>query len=294
MSLRARIAAARDRLSDAGIGRRQAAFDAELLAREALGWDRARLLAWQGDPPPPGFDAAYEPLIARRSRREPATTIIGRREFMGLDFEVTSEVLSPRPESEFIVEEALACLRAAGVTPPFTLADVGTGSGCLAICLARELPGARVLATDVSEAALVVAARNARRHEVDERVEFRLVSLLDGITEPLHLIVSNPPYVATGDIRGLPPEIREFEPFVALDGGADGLGLIRELLRSVSPALEPGGWLIFEFGYGQEDGVREAIAGSGLELVRIREDLQGIPRTAVTRKISGWLPVAGG
>ena len=206
---------------------------------------------------------------------------------MGLEFEVTSEVLSPRPETEFIVEEALACLRTAGARPPVTLVDVGTGSGCLAISLARELPGARVLATDVSEAALAVAARNARRHGVDERVEFRRVSLLDGITETLHLIVSNPPYVATGDIRGLPPEVREFEPFVALDGGADGLDLIRELLRSASTALEPGGWLIFEFGYGQEDGVREAIAGSGLELVRIREDLQGIPRTAVTRKNTG-------
>jgi release factor glutamine methyltransferase len=284
MSLRARIAAARDRLSDAGIDRRQAAFDAELLAREVLGWDRARLLAWHGEPPPAGFDSAYEPLIARRARREPVTTIIGRREFMGLEFEVTSEVLSPRPESEFIVEEALACLDAAGARRPFTLADVGTGSGCLAICLARERPGARVLATDVSEAALAVATRNARRHQVDERVEFRRTSLLDGITEPLRVIVSNPPYVATGDIRGLPPEVREFEPFVALDGGADGLGLIRELLRSASAALEPGGWLVFEFGYGQEDGVREAIVGSALELVRIRHDLQGIPRTAVTRK----------
>ncbi|RPJ69835.1 MAG: peptide chain release factor N(5)-glutamine methyltransferase [Acidobacteria bacterium] len=287
MSLKARIAAARDRLSEAGIDRRQAAFDAELLAREALGWDRARLLAWHGDPPPPGFDAAYEPLIARRVRREPVTTIIGRREFMGLEFEVTSEVLSPRPETEFIVEEALACLEPVEGRAPFTLVDVGTGSGCLAICLARALPAARVIATDVSGTALAVAGRNAQRHQVDGRIDFRRVSMLDGITGPLPVIVSNPPYVATGDIRGLSPEVREFEPFVALDGGSDGLWLIRTLLARSAAALEPGGWLIFEFGYGQEDGVREAIAASGLGLVRIREDLQGIPRTAVTRKNRG-------
>ncbi len=230
MSLRARIVAARDRLSDAGIDRRQAAFDAELLAREALGWDRARLLAWQGDPPPPGFDAAYEPLIARRARREPATTIIGRREFMGLEFEVTSEVLSPRPETEFIVEEALACLRTAGARPPVTLADVGTGSGCLASAwpgsspargcsppTCRKPPWRWPPATRAATASTNEWSFAGRRCSTASRT-------------PLHLIVSNPPYVATGDIRGLPPEVREFEPFVALDGGADGLDLIRELL----------------------------------------------------------------
>jgi len=284
-SLRARIAAARDRLAEAGIERRQAAFDAEVLAREALGWDRARLLAWHPDPPPPGFDAAYEPLIARRLRREPVTTIIGRREFMGLEFEVTSDVLSPRPETEFVVEEAVACLEGPPGETALWLADVGTGCGCLAVCLAREFQSARVIATDVSPAALEVASRNARRHQVHDRIELLRASLLDGVTRPLRLVVSNPPYVATGDIRGLPPEVRDFEPFVALDGGPDGLDLIRALLGSAGAVLEPGGWLIFEFGYGQEDGVRAAIAASALELVRIRHDLQGIPRTAVTRRM---------
>ena len=284
MSLRALIAAARDRLTEAGIARRQAAFDAELLAREALGWDRARLLAYQTDPPPPGFEAAFEPLLARRLRREPAFTILGRREFMGLEFEVTSEVLVPRPETELIVEEAVACLKDAEREGDFTLADVGTGSGCLAVALAGEFPNARIVATDVSETALAVAARNARRHCVDGRIEFRAVSLLDGVAGPIRLIASNPPYVASGDIAGLTPEVREYEPRVALDGGADGLGLIRALLPQAAAVLEPGGWLIFEFGYGQEDGVREAIAQTDLELVRIREDLQGIARTAVTRR----------
>ena len=285
MSLRSRIAAARDRLADAGVDRRQAAFDAEILAREALGWDRAKLLAWQSDPPPPGFDAAFERLVARRLRREPVTTILGRREFMGLEFAVTSDVLSPRPESEMLIEEAVACLDGEARQADMTIADVGTGSGCLAVCLAREFPRARVIATDVSAAALAVAAGNARRHGVAERIEFRHASLLDGVTTPLPLIVSNPPYVATGDIRGLTPEVREYEPGVALDGGPDGLDLIRDLLREARRALEPRGWLVFEFGFGQEDRVREAIARGGLELVRIRHDLQGIARTAVTRKM---------
>ncbi len=223
--------------------------------------------------------------------------ILGRREFRGLEFEVTPAVLAPRPETEIIIEAALelrwgrrpasarlrrgAPKRCAAGGPPATIIDVGTGTGCLAVCLARELPGARVIATDISAAALDVAARNASRHDVTGRVSFVRTSLLTGLSGPAGLIVSNPPYVPTADIPALPPEVRDWEPRGALDGGADGLDVVRALLDEAPRVLAPGGWLIMEFGFGQEDGIRGAVSRSALDLVAIRADLQGIPRTLV-------------
>jgi len=167
------------------------------------------------------------------------------------------------------------------------LVDVGTGSGCLAVCLAREFPAAKVIATDVSPAALSIAARNAQRHGVAGRTEFRQTSLVDGVRGPAALVVSNPPYVPTGDISGLPPEVRTWEPLQALDGGPDGLDIVRALLAAVPRVLMPGGWLIMEFGYGQRAGVENLLRGSRLELVRITNDLQQIPRTLVARAPGG-------
>jgi release factor glutamine methyltransferase len=295
--------AARARLIAAGIDADEAAMDAVLLARHALGWELARFLAHGTEPPPEGFPAAFESLVARRERREPISTITGCREFRGLEFEVTRDVLAPRPETELIVEEAIARLTGASMpdgpeaaarrlrTPgllaaaerPPVIVDVGTGSGCLAACLARDLPEARVIATDVSEAALAVAARNARRHGVSARVEFRHVSLLEGVTGPVTLIVSNPPYIPAADIEALAPEVRDWEPRQALDGGPDGLDVVRALLAAAPRVLAPGGWLIMEFGCGQEEGVQGLMRESPLELVAIRKDLQQIPRTLVAR-----------
>ena len=276
-------ASGRLRLAHAGIEAGEAAMDAELLAREALGgWDRARFIAHEDEPAPEGAEAAFEALLERRARREPVSQILGRREFWGLEFQVTRDVLTPRPETELVVEEALACVRDHDGAP-LEIADVGTGSGCLAVALACELPHARVLATDVSAAALALARANAARHGVADRIRCEQASLL-GRATGLALIVSNPPYIPTGDLAGLPPEVRAHEPAAALDGGPDGLDVIRGLLAAGRPALLPGGWLVFEFGDGQEDLVRAAIRESSLELVRIRADLQGIPRTAVTRR----------
>jgi release factor glutamine methyltransferase len=289
---------ARARLVAAGIEPGEAAMDAELLAREVLGWDRARFLAHEPDPAPPSLAAPFTALVARRERREPVSGILGRREFWGLDFEITRDVLTPRPETEIIVEEAVARgagdrARAALSTgsarsrrPPLRIADVGTGSGCLAVALALEFPRATVVATDVSAPALDVARRNATRHDVLDRIEFRLTSLLDGVLPPFDLVVSNPPYVPTADLVGLPPEVRDHEPRQALDGGADGLDAVRALVQGAAGVLAPGGWLIVEFGCGQEAGVRAAIAGSepALDLVVIRQDLQGIPRTVVASR----------
>jgi release factor glutamine methyltransferase len=286
--LRQLVLSARARLVAAGIDAALAAMDAALLARHVLGWDRARFLAHDTDPAPEAFPAAFDGLVARRTRREPLSSITGWREFWGLDFEVTRDVLTPRPETEAVVEEAIACLAGgAGSRPgsadPGRFVDVGTGSGCLAICLAREVAASRVVATDISAAALAVARRNAARLGVADRVEFRRSSILDGISPPVALVVSNPPYVPTDAIPALMPEVRQWEPGEALDGGADGLDAVRALVAAAPGVLQPGGWLIMEFGYGQDQAVQAIVAESPLHLVRIRNDVQGIPRTLVAR-----------
>ncbi len=293
-TVRGIVRAARERLLAAGIDANEAAMDAALLARSVLGWDLARLLAHETDPPPAGFSTAYDLLVGRRAGREPISSILGWREFRGLDFEVGPDVLAPRPETEIIIDEATACvgrgfslaeatLKGRPTSERPLIIDVGTGSGCLAICLAREFPSARVVATDLSEAALALAARNARRHGVAERIEFVRASLLDGVAGRAALVVSNPPYIPTSDIARLDPEVREWEPAQALDGGPDGLDVIRALVASVPGALAPGGWVIMEFGVGQALAVERLVRESPLELVRIVNDLQGIPRTVVAR-----------
>jgi release factor glutamine methyltransferase len=208
--------------------------------------------------------------------------IIGRREFWGLDFEVTPDVLVPRPETETLVEEALARARGG---ERMRLADVGTGSGCLAITLACRLPRARAVATDVSAAALQVARRNATRHGVLDRVRFVQADLLSGLHGPFELIVSNPPYIPTAALRDLQPEVRNYEPAGALAGGPDGLDVVRALLEQAATRLSAGGWLILEFGWGQAARLAAEIAARPVyELEVIQPDLQGIPRTAVIRR----------
>lgn len=270
--------AARARLEVAGIDANEAAMDAALLARHLLGWDLARLLAHETEPPPVGFSPAFDRLVARRASREPISSLVGRREFRGLEFEVGPDVLAPRPETEIIVDEAVAT----DADHPLII-DVGTGSGCLAICLAREFPDARIVATDISPAALAVAGRNARRLGVAHRIEFVRTSLLDAVGGGASLIVSNPPYIPTADIEQLDPEVRDWEPRKALDGGPDGLDVVRALLSAVPAALVPGGWFIMEFGFGQALAVERLVRESPLELVRIVNDFQRIPRTLVAR-----------
>jgi release factor glutamine methyltransferase len=286
MTLHDEIARARRRLERAGIDPIEAAVDADLLARTVLGWDRARLLASSQEPALPAFADAYDALVERRERREPAAYIVGYREFWNRDFEVGPGVLVPRPETELIVEEALARLPmrvpAASGRGPLLIADVGTGSGCLAVTLALELAEARVVATDTSRAALAVARRNAARHAAADRIRLEETNLLAGVDARFDLIASNPPYVPAGVLAILPPEVREHEPVEALDGGEDGLDIVRELLLQAESRLHVGGLLIFEFGVGQDAAVRQAIAGRpAFRLEVVRQDLQGIPRTAI-------------
>lgn len=278
------VARARERLKGARIA--EADLDARLLAQFVLGWDAARFFTAAGEPPPADFQARYEALVTRRAAREPLAYITGDREFWNLSFEVSPAVLIPRPETELMVEVSLE--RFPDRSAPLSIADVCTGSGCLAVALAREYARARVVATDLSVTALAVARRNAARHGVTDRVHLIATDLLQGIPDRFDLIAANPPYVSEGDRPALVPEVRDYEPELALFAGSDGLAVIRRLVDASVDRLVPGGTLIFELGFWQEAAVTRLISGrSGLELVEVRPDLQGIPRTAIAIRREG-------
>lgn len=286
MTLHDLVVDAGGRLGRAGIRESEARLDAEMLARLALGWDRARFLTDRHDEAPVGFREDYDRLIRRRESREPTSYIAGVREFWGLDFEVSGDVLIPRPETEFLVEEALVCVDEIppGDAAPLVI-DVGTGSGCVAVVLAHERPRLRLVATDISVAAVRVARRNAVRHGVADRMQFVCADLLDGLSATPDVIVCNPPYVPQVVAPGLSPEVREFEPHVALFGGPDGLEKQRRLLEQAAGQLRPSCPLLVEFGDGQEEAVLALVAEwTCFEVVRVRKDLQDIPRTMVLRR----------
>jgi release factor glutamine methyltransferase len=258
-----------------------AAVDVDVYARVILGWDKATLLANQRDASPATLEPRFSEWIARREGREPTAYILNGREFWGREFLVTPAVLVPRPETEFIVEEGLPLVR--GSVAP-RIADIGTGSGILAITFASELPASTIVATDLSGEALDVARENARRLGVADRIAFVETSYLDGVDGAFDLIVANPPYVKDGDKRALSRDVRH-EPDVALFGGPDGLRDVGGVLDAAVRALAPGGWFVMEFGYGQEDDVRRLVAARPLlRLERVRDDFQGIARTAVIQK----------
>jgi release factor glutamine methyltransferase len=274
---------ARTQLEAAGARPAEAAIDVDAYARAILGWDKATLLANQRDASPERLEPTFSEWIARRQRREPTAYILGGREFWGREFLVTPAVLVPRPETEFIVEESLPLVRHIEAA---RIAEVGTGSGILAITLALELPNSTLVATDVSADALKVARENATRHGVDRRVRFVETSYLDGVAGPFNLVVANPPYVKDGDKPALSAAVGH-EPHVALFGGPDGLRDVAGVLAAASTVLEPEGWLVMEFGYGQEDDIRHLVGTRpDLRLDHVRDDLQGIPRTVVIQRRS--------
>jgi release factor glutamine methyltransferase len=283
------VADASRQLTAAGRDERESRLDAALLARWHLGWPMARWLVNLSEQAPADFATTVAPLIARRARAEPIAYLTGEREFFGRTFRVTPDVLIPRPETELVVEEALTCLTnvrpdPARARPPLVV-DVGTGSGCIAITIALEQPSVRVVATDVSEAALAVAMDNARRLDAADRVTFHHGPLLAGWNQPVDLIVSNPPYVAVTDRGTLPDDVVRYEPATALFGGEDGLDVMRALIPAAAAALVPGGWLVIELGLGQADEVQRLIRGAqGLDVVRLRSDLQHILRVVVARR----------
>jgi release factor glutamine methyltransferase len=285
-SVHSRVAGARESLRDAGLSQAEADLGARLLAEHVLGWDAARYFTSGGDPEPEDFAAKYNALVSRRASREPLAYITGRQDFWDLTFDVSPDVLIPRPETELIVDAAIELLRGRpGNGGPLRIADACTGCGCLAVALARELPQAQVVATDVSDTALAVARRNAARHGVEARVHLVRTDVLGGVAGLFDAIVANPPYVRAGDRPGLQPEVREHEPAVALFGGADGVDIVARLVAQAPASLSTGGYLIFEFGFGQDMAVEQLIAEThGLTMIGLRRDLQGIARTAVARR----------
>jgi release factor glutamine methyltransferase len=277
------LAAARHQLIAAGIRAEEAAVDVPLFACTILGWDRARLIAERAHATPAALEPQLSQWIARRVAHEPAAYIVGHREFWGLDFIVSPAVLIPRPETELIVETALEIVRTTPIDSP-RIADIGTGSGNLAVSLAYGIPSGRIIATDVSREALAVARQNARRHAVGDRIEFVDTAFLDGIDHVFDLIVSNPPYVKATDRPALAPVLLH-EPAIALFGGDHGLDAVGGVLDAAARALTSGGWLLMEFGFGQGDDVTVLVERQpALRLERFRDDLQGIARTAIIQK----------
>ncbi len=280
--LRDQVDAARTQLVAAGIPAAEAAFDAELLMRDVLAWDLAAWLTRRDETIAPQAAQAFAAMVARRALREPVAYIRGVQEFYGRPFQVRRGVLIPRPESELLVDEAVT--RLAGQPAP-RVADIGTGSGCLAITIALECRRASVVATDISGEALEIARANAVAHGVEARIAFMETSYLDDVAGQFDVILANPPYVPDTDEPSLAPEVVAHEPRVALFGGPDGLRDVRTIVALAATALVPGGSLVMEIGAGQWPAVREVLTVVGLGTdACVRHDLQGIARAVVATR----------
>lgn len=258
--------------------------DASSLMSYVLGRDRTFVIAHADDLISQESHTRLQDYVNRRARGEPLQYITGHQEFFGLNFTVTSDVLIPRPETELLVETALDLVPH---DKSIFICDVGTGSGCIVVSLLSRLHLATGLATDISENAIAVAKSNARRHLVEDRVEFVVSDGFEAIkpANKFDLVLSNPPYVNETTMESLQREVRDFEPRIALTPGGDGLALIRRLLVEAVGLLKPGGYLLMEFGFDQGDTVRQMVDTHTWELLDIHKDLQGIPRTLVLRKI---------
>lgn len=262
-------------------------FDAQVLLSHALGISRSDLLQRSDEAAPEAASRHYRESLRRRGERVPLQHLTGVQEFWSLEFEVSPAALIPRPETELLVEEALR----QGVGPSPRIADIGTGSGNIAVALARELPGARIVATDTSAAALELARRNAQRHGVAGRIQFLqgdLAAPLEESVEPesLDLLLSNPPYISAEELASLQPEVREYEPIEALMPQAgDGLELYPALLDAAAWFLRPGGAVILELPAGGADRIPSLMTGrESLELLTVRTDYSGILRVMVARR----------
>ena len=267
-------------------GVEEAEIDARALLGHALRLDRAQLIAQ----PERILEAreidAVSALAARRLKREPVARIFGRKEFWDQILELSPAVLVPRPETETVVEEALDAVARDGTKmEKLRILDIGTGSGALLLALLGELPNAIGLGTDTSAAALAVARGNAERNGLAARCTFVACDIAKGVEGPFDLIVSNPPYIPHGEIARLAPEVRDYDPVLALDGGKDGLDAYRAIAVQVPRLLTPGGLLIVELGDGQQEAVRALFTKTGLAVGPARKDLAATPR-ALPAKIA--------
>jgi release factor glutamine methyltransferase len=272
-----------------------ARLDAEVLLRFILNRDRAWFITHANEPLDEDKRGLFEEAVTRRARREPLQYIIGRQEFWGLDFIVGPDVLIPRPETELVVETALRAAehgrRSTEGDTPFTIVDLCTGSGCIAVSLAREIRNARLFAIDTSGKALAIARENARKHGVSERVRFLEGDLFQPLEEldvrgQVDIVTANPPYIRSSDLRGLQPEVRDFEPEVALIAGPRGKELHQRIIDRAPAFLKRHGALIMEMGEGQAEGLIEIMNENGRYTApEILKDLAGIERVIVAKKL---------
>lgn len=265
-------------LQEAGI--EDAARDARVLLAHALGIGHDRLTLKLQDEMTPPQEALYDAALAARGARQPVSQITGRRLFWGLSFRVTRDVLDPRPETETLVAEALS-------RPFLKVLDLGTGSGCILLSCLKGMPLARGLGTDISDAALQVAMGNTRDLGLEARARFRKSDWFAGITGAYDLILSNPPYIAAEEMTALAPEVRDWEPHLALTPGGDGLDAYRAITRGAGARLMPGGRLMVEIGPTQGAAVAALFAAAGLAEVRVLPDLDGRDRVVVGEKPGG-------
>ena len=279
MSAQARLAAATRHLADAGVP--DAARDARVLLAHAMGVPRDRLTLLLADPVDPAIWPAFDALVARRAAREPVSKIIGTRLFYGRPFAVTRDVLDPRPETEILIEAALQ-------TNPRRILDLGTGSGCILLTLLAEIPSATGVGTDISAEACAVARRNAAAHGLEARATFVTTNWTDGLTGPFDMIVANPPYIATDEMAGLSPEVRNWDPHQALTDNADGMTAYYSIINRVTTdLLADGGRLLLEIGPSQGRRVAAALTSAMFDDVAIITDLDRRDRV-VTGIWPGW------
>ena len=265
-------------------GLEAADLDARILIGHALGLDHAALAAAATRRLGADEENAIAALASRRLTGEPVARILGYKEFWSLPLRVDAATLVPRPETETVVEAALAAIDAGGQrSRDLRIADLGTGSGALILALLSELPNAFGIATDTSTKALVVARDNARRLALS-RARFIACNMAAALRGPFDAIVSNPPYIASGDIATLAPDVRDFDPHLALDGGTDGLHFYRAIATAAPTLLAPGGALVVELGIGQAEPVAQLFAAAGLAPSPPYPDLNGTPRALVARK----------
>jgi len=269
-------------LREAGID--AARQDAALLLGHTLGRDRTFLITRSQEPLSEEVGTTFAEFVARRAAGEPLQYITGHQAFFNLDFEVTRDVLIPRPETELLVEVALSLLSTNDLTP--FLCDVGTGSGCIAISLLHEIKNATAIGIDVSPAVLRITTRNAERNAVSDRFQLVASDCFAALkpAPTFSMIVSNPPYVTETALLELQREVREYEPHLALAAGPDGLSIIRRLLREASDYLVDGGHFLFEMGFDQHEAVRTLIDKRVWEVLDFHRDLQGIHRIVSLRK----------
>jgi release factor glutamine methyltransferase len=268
------------RLAKVGID--GAARESRLLLQAAAGIPISTQIAFPERTVAADAAARFDALLERRARREPMAHILGRREFWSLAFKVTADTLDPRPDSETLVQAVLD--HTPDRSAALRLADFGTGTGCLLLALLHELPNATGVGVDVSAAALAVAAENASTHGLAQRASFHRGDWDDGLDPGFDIVLSNPPYIPSGDIAGLQPEVASFEPQLALDGGSDGLDAYRRLGPAAMRLLVPDGLAAFEIGIGEGDSIRRIMAAAGLRHIATARDLATVERCVLFRK----------